>query len=74
MVDTKDKEDWLRPGSPEAQKKGCSCPVLDNCHGAGIGSNGERFGWWLNANCPLHGKATLLVDKPPKTGVTPYTI
>ena len=36
---------------------GCTCPVMDNCHG--------RYppwppnGWWITESCPLHGpKAT----------------
>jgi hypothetical protein len=39
------------PGSIEAGKLGCTCPVLDNNHGAGIG----RGEFWINADCPLHG-------------------
>jgi hypothetical protein len=26
-----------RPGSPAAVQRGCTLPVLDNAHGAGIG-------------------------------------
>ena len=42
------------PGSPEAIKLGCRCPVLDNAHGAGRGGDGEAFGWWISGDCPVH--------------------
>lgn len=44
------------PGHSEAAKLGCTCPVLDNNHGAGCGKDekGEtRF--WRREDCPLHG-------------------
>lgn len=44
------------PGSDAAIKQGCTCPVLDNGHGKGVGGNGEKHGWWVTAGCPLHGK------------------
>ena len=47
------------PGSPEATQQGCTCPVLDNAHGAGwlcstswLRSNGL---FMVRADCPLHG-------------------
>lgn len=43
------------PGSPEAVALGCTCPILDNARGAGHFGDGERFGWWTSADCPLHG-------------------
>jgi len=47
------KKQIPNPGSDEAIKMGCTCPVLDNCHGEG----GEPFGgFWIDANCPIHGK------------------
>jgi len=42
----------VNPGSPEAIKAGCLCPVLDNYHGLGLGDG--KF--WINADCPLHGQ------------------
>lgn len=30
-----DNKPMLRPGSPEAQKQGCTCPVMDNQYGRG---------------------------------------
>lgn len=44
------------PGSDAAIKAGCTCPVLDNGHGKGVGGNGEKHGWWFTEDCPLHGK------------------
>ena len=44
------------PGSDEALDQGCSCPVLDNARGAGIGCDGEQFGWWISGDCPMHGE------------------
>jgi len=44
------------PGSDAAIKQGCTCPVLDNGHGRGVGGNGEKYGWWATEDCPLHGK------------------
>ena len=43
------------PGSDEAVKAGCRCPVLDNGHGRGRGGDGEKYGWVMNGDCPLHG-------------------
>ena len=41
------------PGSDEAIKAGCTCPVLDN--GRGRGSSFGDGAYWINANCPLYG-------------------
>jgi hypothetical protein len=41
--------DNLIPGSDEAYKKGCKCPVLDNQEMP----NDKK---WVNGDCPLHGK------------------
>nr|DAS94098.1 MAG TPA: hypothetical protein [Caudoviricetes sp.] len=43
------------PGSVEAAKQGCVCPIIDNCYGKGVGGNGAEHGWWVTAECPLHG-------------------
>jgi len=45
----------LRPGSTEAREKGCTCPILDNHYGRGRGGEGEKYGWWIVQDCPLHG-------------------
>ena len=44
------------PGSEEARKAGCRCPVLDNARGRGayIDKDGKPQ-FWINAECPLHG-------------------
>ena len=44
-----------KPGSDEATDRGCLCPVLDNAHGAGHYGDGDKYGWVINAECPLHG-------------------
>lgn len=43
------------PGSPEAVKQGCLCPVMDNHNGRGffMGEIGPLF--WMSRECPLHG-------------------
>ncbi len=41
------------PGSIEAQKEGCKCPVLDNAHGKGL-PLADGPGWWITEGCPLH--------------------
>ena len=44
------------PGSDAAIVAGCTCPVLDNGHGRGVGGNGEKYGWWITEGRPLHGR------------------
>jgi hypothetical protein len=48
------------PGSKEAIELSCCCPVWDNHNGKGVGGNGEKYGWWNNSECLLHGE-----PKPP---------
>lgn len=43
-------------GSDEAIKQGCTCPVYDNARGKGIMGDGEKYGYWITAGCPLHGQ------------------
>lgn len=45
-----------KPGSPEARKLGCKCPVIDNGHGAGSGREDEKGQplYWISADCNLH--------------------
>mgnify|MGYP001620046777 CR=1 FL=1 len=45
-------EQTPNPGSPEAIKAGCLCPVVDNAHGKGWMGSGE---FWMSEDCPLHG-------------------
>ena len=43
------------PGSDEAVRSGCTCPIVDNGHGRGFLGDGRKFGWVLNGDCPIHG-------------------
>jgi len=54
------------PGSSEAVKQGCTCPVIDNCHGKGFpvtSDEGELLiAFWRDMTCPLHGNPELLEE------------
>ena len=41
------------PGSDEAIRFFCSCPVLDNRHGLGA-FDGKDDTFWITQGCPLH--------------------
>ena len=41
------------PGSLEALRQGCTCPVIDNHHGEGRPTIGGRS-FLYAGNCPLH--------------------
>lgn len=43
------------PGSDEAIKRGCVCPVFDNHGGSGWGGDGALYGWVVVEYCPIHG-------------------
>lgn len=43
------------PGSDAAVERGCTCPVLDNRHGAGAWEFEGEVHYWLAETCPLHG-------------------
>lgn len=45
------------PGSPEAQKQGCTCPVLDNNYGRPGGFDGAGT-FWVVEDCPIHNAAS----------------
>lgn len=53
------KSDIPNPGSPEATKAGCTCPVIDNHYGKGVpmGKGGAPL-FWQSEKCPLHGLDT----------------
>lgn len=53
MKHPKSKQKPPNPGSEEARNLGCTCPVLDNCHGKGVMMRGDTF--WMAEDCPLHG-------------------
>ena len=40
------------PGSDEAIKQGCTCPVMDNEHGRGYMGIKGTYVWVMD--CPLH--------------------
>lgn len=49
-------QDKPTPGSDEAVKAGCTCPVIDNARGKGAwGTRGENAVFWINDSCKLHG-------------------
>lgn len=48
-------ENTPNPGSEEAIKQGCTCPVLDNLYGRGIPHKGGVM-FWYNPYCTVHSK------------------
>jgi len=49
------------PGSPEAYKEGCTCPILDNAHGDGyMGMPGVFV---FSEGCSLHSKEMGLAEE-----------
>jgi len=40
------------PGSDKAIQHGCTCPVMDNNYGEGLGDNHTAF--WYNSSCQYH--------------------
>lgn len=58
-----DANEKPRPGTPEATRAGCSCPVMDNHGGAGRGGDGDRYGWYISGGCIVHAPK----DMEPKT-------
>lgn len=50
---TKTVDKIPNPGSKEAIKQGCTCPVLDNCHGKGFPYGGKTC-FWYTEGCPIH--------------------
>ena len=52
MAEKSSREKKPNPGSDEAIKQGCKCPVLDNAHGRGC-DWGEGI-FWINELCPIH--------------------
>ena len=44
------------PGSDAALAKGCTCPIIDNRHGRGMGQDERgRTVCVMSEDCPLHG-------------------
>ena len=50
-----DKATEPNPGSDEAIRQGCICPVLDNRHGKGAFDFGDG-NFWITEGCPLQNK------------------
>ena len=49
------------PGSDEAIRRGCTCPVLDNSHGYGyMGCKGVFV---YTGGCPVHDKSEEAADE-----------
>ena len=44
------------PGSPEAKRLGCTCPVLDNAYGEGAVVDGQvnSMQFYLDPDCAIH--------------------
>jgi len=54
----------LNPGSREAIKEGCTCPVMDNGYGSGSGyrsDDGEML-YYISDDCILHVKANKSIN------------
>jgi len=47
------------PGHPDAVRAGCTCPRMDNAHGAGSGYRDESGApvFWYSHDCPIHADA-----------------
>jgi len=44
-----------KPGTLTAMLNGCTCSSSENMYGLGINGDGEKFGWAVKKDCPLHG-------------------
>ena len=52
------------PGSLEAVKGGCKCPVIDNAYGKGYLGDFSHYGFVFHEDCPMHGaRARYEADK-----------
>ena len=43
------------PGSDAAVAQGCTCPTMDNGRGRGHYGDGDKYGFVMSGDCPLHG-------------------
>ena len=48
----------VNPGSDEAIKLGCTCPVMDNAHGRGAFIKDGQVMFWYSQDCPVHNDKT----------------
>jgi len=53
------------PGSDEAVRLGCLCPVMDNHYGRGYVQIAGESSYVFNENCPLHGLAISIETAEP---------
>ena len=51
------------PGSDDAVALGCKCPVMDNCRGRGIPTDGGVC-FYYSDDCPMHGRAPMQAPAP----------
>lgn len=51
---TQDSPNEGMPGSDAAVQAGCRCSVVGNARGRGRNGDGDRYGWFIDADCPLH--------------------
>lgn len=51
---TQNAQEPPNPGSKEAQRKGCICPVMDNHYGRGVPDGNGGVNFWMIGGCPLH--------------------
>jgi hypothetical protein len=57
------------PGSVEAIDQGCTCPVMDNNGGKGIGPMKDgTIMFWRSGGCPLHGQGNRDGVRPDEGG------
>jgi hypothetical protein len=62
------------PGSEDALRLGCRCPVMDNNHGKWPpfpADEGRPEGWWLSMRCPVHGSQREATARPSWLEETP---
>ena len=55
------ERDKPNPGSDAALDMGCTCAVMDNCHGKW--APWPPDGWWITQGCPVHDTPTLTIDE-----------
>ena len=46
------------PGTMTALLRGCTCSTKANEYGLGIHGDGEKHGWAVNEDCPVHGSGS----------------
>ena len=49
----------MNPGSPDAVKAGCTCPIMDNDGGRGSGfpkDGSDEPTFWVDSYCPIHAR------------------